>query len=397
MALQRSIEEINEKIKSGKVVVVTAEEILSMVESDGYENTYRKVDVITTGTFGPMCSSGAFLNFGHSDPPIRMQKVWLNDVPAYTGIAAVDAYIGATELSENRGMEYGGAFVIEDLIAGKSVKLKAISLGTDCYPLKEIETYINKENLNQAYLFNPRNSYQNYAVAVNSSDKTIYTYMGILYPKLANATYCSAGQLSPLLNDPFYETIGIGTRIFLGGAQGYVAWEGTQHSPSVARNEKGIPIGGAGTLALIGDLKKMSRRYIRAAIFERYGISMYVGVGIPIPILNEQIFKNVLVRDEDIQVPVLDYSVGRRKRPSLGIVNYKELRSGVIKVQGKEIKTAPISSYKMAREIAQVLKEWILKGEFLLTNYVQELPKNQNVKPLEMRTIEDLEVEYEKE
>lgn len=397
MALQRSIEEINEKIKSGKVVVVTAEEILSMVESDGYENTYRKVDVITTGTFGPMCSSGAFLNFGHSDPPIRMQKVWLNDVPAYTGIAAVDAYIGATELSENRGMEYGGAFVIEDLIAGKSVKLKAISLGTDCYPLKEIETYINKDSLNQAYLFNPRNSYQNYAVAVNSSDKTIYTYMGILYPKLANATYCSAGQLSPLLNDPFYETIGIGTRIFLGGAQGYVAWEGTQHSPSVARNEKGIPIGGAGTLALIGDLKKMSRRYIRAAIFERYGISMYVGVGIPIPILNEQIFKNVLVRDEDIQVPVLDYSVGRRKRPSLGIVNYKELRSGVIKVQGKEIKTAPISSYKMAREIAQVLKEWILKGEFLLTNYVQELPKNQNVKPLEMRTIEDLEVEYEKE
>jgi uncharacterized protein (DUF39 family) len=165
----------------------------------------------------------------------------------------------------------------------------------------------------------------------------------------------------------------------------------------VARNEKGIPIGGAGTLALIGDLKKMSRRYIRAAIFERYGISMYVGVGIPIPILNEQIFKNVLVRDEDIQVPVLDYSVGRRKRPSLGIVNYKELRSGVIKVQGKEIKTAPISSYKMAREIAQVLKEWILKGEFLLTNYVQELPKNQNVKPLEIRTTEDLEVEYEKE
>ncbi len=396
MAFERSIEEINEKIRCGNVVVATAEEILSMAESDGYENTFRKVDVVTTGTFGPMCSTGAFLNFGHSDPPIKMQKVWLNDVPAYTGIAAVDAYIGATELSESRGFEYGGAHVIEDLIADKPVRLRATSYGTDCYPLREIETYINRQMLNQAYIFNPRNAYQNYTVAINTSDRTIYTYMGILYPKMANATYCSAGQLSPLLNDPFYETIGIGTRIFLGGAQGYVAWEGTQHSPSVARNEKGIPIGGAGTLAVIGDIKKMNRRYMRAAVFERYGVSMYVGLGVPIPVINEKIFRNVLVRDEDIQVPVLDYSVGRRKRPALGIVNYKQLRSGSVVIQGREVKTAPISSYKMAREIATELKKWILKGEFFLSNYVQPLPKNQNVKPLEIRDLEDLEVEYEK-
>lgn len=193
MAFVRSIEEINEKIRKGKVVVATAEEIISIAESDGFINTLKKVDVVTTGTFGPMCSSGAFLNFGHSDPPIKMQKVWLNDVPAYAGIAAVDAYIGATELSETRGFEYGGAHVIEDLIADKPVRLKAISYGTDCYPLREIETYVNRKMLNQAYLFNPRNAYQNYTVAVNTSDKTIYTYVGILYPKMANATYCSAG------------------------------------------------------------------------------------------------------------------------------------------------------------------------------------------------------------
>ncbi|MCX7944692.1 MAG: homocysteine biosynthesis protein [Deltaproteobacteria bacterium] len=393
MGFERTIEEINEKIRSGKVVVVTAEEIIQMAERDGYDNTFKKVDVVTTGTFGPMCSSGAFINFGHSDPPIKMQKVWLNDVPAYGGIAAVDVYIGATELSETKGFEYGGAHVIEDLISDKPVKLKAISYVTDCYPRREIETYINRKMLNQAYLFNPRNAYQNYVVAVNTSDRTIYTYMGILFPKMANATYCSAGQLSPLINDPFYDTIGIGTKIFLGGAQGFIVWEGTQHAPSVARNERGIPIGGAGTIAVIGDLKTMSRRYIRAAVFERYGVSIYIGLGIPIPILNEKIFKNVLVRDEDIHVPVIDYSVGRRKRPVLGIVNYKQLRSGSITIRGKEIKTAPISSYKMAREIAQELKTWILNGKFFLTNYVHPLPKEQNVKSLDINTIDDLEVE----
>jgi len=215
--MPKTIEEINEKIKNGSVVVLTAEEIISYTEENGIKKTARDIDVVTTATFGAMCSSGAILNFGHSDPPIKMTKVWLNDVPAYAGLAAVDTYIGGTELSEVEGMNYGGAYVIEDLIAGKNIKLRAIGYGTDCYPRKEINTFINKNSINEAYLFNPRNAYQNYSVATNSSDKTIYTYMGKLLPHFGNATYSCAGQLSPLINDPYYRTIGIGTRVFLGG------------------------------------------------------------------------------------------------------------------------------------------------------------------------------------
>ena len=77
-------------------------------------------------------------------------------------------------------------------------------------------------------------AYQNYNVAVNLSDKTIYTYMGVLKPRMGSAGYSSAGQLSPLLKDPYYKTIGIGTRIFLGGGIGYVAWPGTQFNPECA-------------------------------------------------------------------------------------------------------------------------------------------------------------------
>lgn len=383
--MKKTIYEINERIKSGKAVVFTAEEIISVVEEKGVKKAFEEVDVVTTGTFGPMCSSGMFINFGHSSPPIRMNKVWLNDVPAFAGIAAVDAYIGATEQSERLGMQYGGAHVIEDFIKGKDIVLYAESYGTDCYPRKDIKTTINKYNVNQAYMFNPRNCYQNYAAATNSTDKIMYTYMGTLLPEFGNVTYSTSGELSPLLNDPEYRTIGIGTRVFIGGAQGYVAWEGTQHDPNQERLENGVPVGGAGTLALIGDAKKMSSRYIKAAIYEKYGVSMFVGVGIPIPILDEDILLKTTVRNRDIQTLLVDKS----GKEDLNIrLNYEQLRSGVVEIRGKKVPTAPLSSLKFAREIATELKSLIQKGEFILTEPVEKLRTNgQRLNKLEEREV----------
>ena len=206
------------------------------------------MDVVTTGTFGPMCSSGAYFNIGHSKPRIKLGggRSYLNDVPAYTGLAAVDLFIGATATPDDDPrnkvhpgeFNYGGGHVIEELVAGKDIRLEATAYGTDCYPRKKLETWINIKDLNEAVLFNVRNAYQNYNVAANLSNKTIYTYMGMLKPNLGNITYCSAGQLSPLLNDPYYKTIGIGTKIFLGGGIGYVAWQGTQFNPSCCQSRE---------------------------------------------------------------------------------------------------------------------------------------------------------------
>ena len=378
----KSIEEINEKIKKGKAVVVTAEEVIDIFDDMGSRKAAEYVDVVTTGTFGAMCSSGAFLNFGHSNPPIRMSRVWLNDVPAYAGVAAVDAYIGATEQSKSVGMEYGGAHVIEDLIAGKDIKLYAESAGTDCYPRKEITTTININNINQAYMYNPRNAYQNYSAACNMSDKIIHTYMGTLLPNGTNVTYCTAGELSPLLNDPEYRTIGLGTRVFIGGAQGYVAWEGTQHNPDQKRGENGVPQTLAGTLAMIGNLREMSTRFIRAAVYQGYGVSLFVGIGIPIPILDEDMLIKTAVRNSEIFTDIVDKS-GRE-----GIirkVSYAELRSGSVELKGKKVHSSPLSSLKVAREIADLLKEQVQKGEFLLTQPVQSLPRHNKVNTLEIR------------
>jgi len=383
--VNKTIAEINEKIRKGKAVVVTAEEIIDIVEEKGVVRAAQEVDVVTTGTFGPMCSSGAFMNFGHSQPRIKAAKVWLNNVPAYAGLAAVDVYIGVTEPAEDDPLNkvfpgevrYGGGHVLQDLVAGKTLRLRAESYGTDCYPLKKLEKEITLKTGPECYLFNPRNAYQNYNCAVNLSEKTIYTYMGVLRPQGGNANYCSAGQLSPLLNDPLYKTTGIGTRIFLGGGQGFVVWRGTQHNPNVKRGANQVPRAGAGTLSVLGDLKQMSPEWLVGASFQGYGCTLIVGLGVPIPILNEEIVQYTAVKDEDIYTQIVDYSKDYPEGgpiQSLGEVNYKQLKNGKIKFNGKEIATTPLSSYSKARKIAGILKEWIQKGEFLLGEAQQLLP-----------------------
>jgi len=373
--MAKSYEEINKRIRNGKAVVVTAEEIIGIVDEIGLEAAAEKVDVVTTATFGPMCSTGAFLNFGHTSPATRMEKIFLNDVEAYGGLAAVDTYIGATQESETEGYDYGGAHVICDLIDGKSVKLNAKGKGTDCYPSKKVEAEIKLDSINEAYLYNPRNCYQNYAAASNSSDKIIYTYMGPLKAKTGNVTYSTSGQLSPLLNDPLYRTIGVGTRIFIGGATGYVSWRGTQFNSAADRDENNdIPKGTGATLALIGDLKNMDTRYIKPGVFKDYGCTMYVGVGIPIPVLDTEILKSCAIKDEDIYTNVLDYSVSNGPKPVLARVSYADLKTGQIEIEGKKVKTAPITSLVRSREIADLLKQQIEEGSFELQKPIELFP-----------------------
>jgi len=397
--MAKTIAEINEKIKKGQAVVVTAEEVISIARKKGVAAAAKEIDVVTTGTFGPMCSSSAYMNLGHSNPRMKMGggKVTLNDVPAYTGIAAVDIIIGATAMPDddpkNRmypgEFNYGGGHVIEELVAGKDIRLVASAYGTDCYPRKKMETLINIKTINEAVLFNMRNAYQNYNVAVNLSNRMIYTYMGVLKPRLGNANFCSAGQLAPLMNDPLYKTTGIGTRIFLGGGVGYVAWNGTQFNPSAPRTEKGVPTRGAGTLAVIGDLKQMNSKWLVGTSFLGYGATLTVGIGVPIPILNEEMLKYTLVTDADILAPVVDYSDAypNRKPDVLAEVSYAELKSGNIVVGGKEIPTASLSSYPGALEIANTLKDWIKKGAFLLTEPVAPLPGVES--GIKLKTLEE--------
>ena len=382
----RSIAEINDKIQRKKAVVWTVEELKAKVQDIGVTQAAKQVDVITTGTFEPMESSGAILNIGHTDPPIKIRQCWLDGVPAYSGFGAVDLYLGATQTVDYAGdsdgqdlRDRGGGHVIADLIAGKPVHLRAIGQVTDCYPRASFETTISRDTINQFYLFNPRNLHQNFIVGVNGGDRPIYTYLGPLQPQLGNAVYSNPGALSPLMNDPDLQLVGIGTRIFLGGGVGYVAWEGTQHFPMQKRLPNHTPIGPAATLALIGDAKQMQSRWVRGCYFKSYGSSLMLGVGIPFPVLQEEVVAHCAVQDQDLVAPVMDFSIPRRVRPTFGLVSYAQLKSGKIAIEGKAVRVAPLASIYLSRQVAQELKQWIEAGQFTLTEPVAALPMDRSL------------------
>jgi L-aspartate semialdehyde sulfurtransferase len=393
----KTIDEINDKISQKRAVVWTVDEVKLKVGELGIAKIAELVDVITTGSFEPMESSGAILNLGHTDPPIKIRSCTLDGVPAYAGFGAVDLYLGATqlvdytsEIGDEDRKERGGAHVIADLIAGKSVNLRAIGQGTDCYPRTSFDTTITKDTINQFYLYNPRNLYQNFIVGVNGGDRQLYTYLGPLQPQLGNAVYSNAGAISPLLNDPDLEVIGIGTRIWLGGAIGYVAWEGTQHFPLQRRAENRTPIGPAATLALVGDAKEMDPKWVRGCYLKNYGSSLMLGVGVPIPVLNDDIVAKCAVQDRDIFAPVVDFSIPRRVRPTFGLVSYEQLKSGKIKIEGRTVRVAPLASIYRSKQVAIELKETIDRGEFLLTEAVSLLPRDRMFIPQDRRQMASL-------
>lgn len=386
--MSQTIADINDKIKAGKAKVLTATELKALVAEVGVTQATKKVDVIVTGTFEPMESSGAVINLGHTDPPIKIRTCWIDGVPAYAGFGAVDIYLGATQEADptDEAPQYrGGSHAIADLIAGKAVSFKAIGHPNDCYPRANFETTITKDSINQFYLFNPRNLYQNFIVGVNGGEETLYTYLGPLQPRLGNAVYSNPGAISPLWNDPDLQLIGIGTRIFMGGGIGYVAWEGTQHFPLQKRLENRTPIGPAATLALIGDAKQMTSEWVRGCYFRNYGASLMMGVAVPLPVINEEVVARAAVLDEQLVAPVIDYSIPRRVRPIFGSVSYAQLKSGKIEIAGTTVRTAPLASLHLSEEAAKTLKDWIVKGEFTLTEPVAMLPSDRAFLPQDVR------------
>ncbi len=396
----RTIAEINDKIRSSQAVAWTVEELKAKVRDIGVTKAFEEVDVITTGTFEPMESSGAIINIGHTDPPIKIRQCWFDGIPAYAGFGAVDLYLGATAMptassaiadynsndpTPQVGWERGGGHVIEDLIAGKAVQLKAIGHKTDCYPRATFENTITKDTINQFYLFNPRNLYQNFIVGVNGGDRPLYTYLGPLQPRLGNAVYSNSGAISPLLNDPDLQLVGIGSKIFLGGGIGYVAWEGTQHFPLQKRLPNRTPVGPAATVALIGDAKQMDARWVRGCYFKNYGPSLMLGVGVALPVLQEEVVRYCAVEDKDIVAPVIDFSIPRRVRPTFGLVTYEQLKQGQITIEGRQVRVAPLASISRSRQVAEELKELIETGKFTLTKPVASLPQNRSFIPQDLR------------
>jgi CBS domain-containing protein len=88
------------------------------------------------------------------------------------------------------------------------------------------------------------------------------------------------------------------------------------------------------------------------------------------------------VRDEDIAVDLLDYGVPSRSRPAVRKVTYAELRSGTVVINGEEVRTSSLSSFRKAREVAEELKHWVERGSMQLTLPTRPIDANKQAKPM---------------
>jgi uncharacterized protein (DUF39 family) len=118
----------------------------------------------------------------------------------------------------------------------------------------------------------------------------------------------------------------------------------------------------------MGDMQQMSPDWLVGVSIQGYGCSLSVGLGVPIPILNEEMARFTAVSDAELFTQIVDYGndYPKGKSSNLGQVSYAELKSGVITVKGKKVPTVPLSSMVKARQIAETLKQWITSGTFEL-------------------------------
>lgn len=379
----RTIDEINEKIKAGTAQVLTAVEAKALIKSKGTKYFADNIDVVTFASFEMHTNANLYLNFGQTDPLIYFLEAYLNNVLAYT-LGPTDLALSVVTASRENH-EYGGAHVLEDLVKGKDVHLKVSGRNYDVFPNKEFETWINLKDLNLARLILNQAINQNNIVATNSGDKDINSNMGTLIGHLENSTFNSSSYLNPLINDPYCKTIGVGSKIWIGGSIGFILGPGSNHNPNQKRNKFGIPVGSGITLSAIADINSMDPKWVRGGFLKSFGPVLYIGVGIPIPVLNEEIAEQIAINDENIHTTIVDFSIPRRTKPTFGQCTYAELRTTTVMINNKPTLSAPLSSMAWAIEICKIIKESILSKSFYLSKPIGPINMNLEVKKLNSR------------
>ena len=384
--MERNIDEINEKIRRQKAVVLTVEEAKSLIKEKGIKHFFNNIDIVTCASFEMNTNAILYLSFGQTDPLIYFSEGYLNDVPIYV-TGSTDLVISMVAFSKENP-EYSGASVLCDILNGKDVHLKVSGRSLEVFPNKDFDTWINIKNLNSGRLLLNQSINQNGIVATNSGNKDINSHMGTLIGNIENSTYNSTSYLNPLVNDPFCKTIGVGTYVWLSGSRGIVLGHGSNHNPKQKRNDHGIPVGPAITLSIIADIESMQPKWVRAGFIKSFGPVLYIGVGIPIPVLNEEIAEYLAITDEYIHSTIVDFAIPRRTKPIFGQCTYAELRTSTVEINNKPTLAAPLASMSWTIEICKILKDKILNNKFLLSMPILPVNMESETKKLNSRLAE---------
>lgn len=298
----RSIEKINQKIQNNTLKVFTAQELLDSLQN-GTEIGFEDIDVVTTATKGIMSGTSAVLGFRISEPKkfTKVRSIFLNGVEGYPGpapnetLGVVDLTVYGTHHSKDNP-DYGGGHLFRDLVEGKRIHVEGESVEGISF-----QTDITLEDMPFAHLFGTRHAFRNYNAFLNPSSTPIHSIFSVLgmKPNFQEISFCGTGALNPLENDPYFETLGIGSPILVNGAQGYILGTGTRSSQDRPN------------LMTMASLKSMDPKYM-GGFQTSNGPEVICSVAAAIPILNETILHRILLKDDDIPLNLVDI-VGRAK------------------------------------------------------------------------------------
>jgi putative methanogenesis marker 16 metalloprotein len=311
MVASKEFSEILERIERGEAVVLTAEEVSRLVEKKD-RSSLEEVDVVTTATRAVMSGTYAILSFPVAEPGSfqRARNVWLNGISAQVGpcpnekLGVLDMVIFGTTHSRDRP-DYGGGHLFRDLVERKAIQ---VEVQTDEGGL--LQTEAGLEDMPQARMFGSRHAFKNYSAFVNPGSRPVRTIFHArgFEPHCQGATFSGCGQINPLKCDPLLETIGIGTRILLNGAEGYVLGTGT-------RSSRDKP-----NLSGFADMHHMTAEYM-GGFGTGLGPECICSLAVPIPVTSPTILEEIARRDREIALPVNDINT----RTVIGQADYGDV------------------------------------------------------------------------
>lgn len=316
--MQRTIEDINKKIEIGEANVISAIDFKEALRNDEAPS-FEEVDVVTCGTCGVMSGTAAIFNIIVSEPGVfkKAKNIYLNGIPASVGpcpnelLGSVDCILNGTSHSRDNP-EYGGGFLLKDLLNGKEIDVEVETIEG-----KIINSTTTLDDMVTAHMIGTRQAFNNYTAFVNTGDSHVKSIFDAkpFEPGLNLITFSGCGDINPLQNDMDRNVIKEGAKILLNGAHGLVLGLGTRASDAKPN------------LMLSADIKEMDSRYL-GGYRTGMGPEVYDSVAIPIPILNEDIYNNLLFLNEDIPLTVADI---RGRHLPVSKTNYGEMWNGAEK------------------------------------------------------------------
>jgi putative methanogenesis marker 16 metalloprotein len=310
----RSYEEILERVERGEAVVITAQEVAELIEADG--PSLSEVDVVTTATRAVMSGTYAILSFPVARPAsfLRAKRVWINGISAQVGpcpnenLGVLDLMIFGTAHSRDQP-NYGGGHLFRDLVEKKTA---SVEVETD--DGRSLQAEVGLDDMPYARIYGSRHAFKNYSAFVNPGATPVNTIFHVrgFEPHCREATFSGCGQINPVKNDPLLDSIGIGTRILLNGAEGFILGTGT-------RSTKERP-----NLSGFADMHQMSPEYM-GGFATSAGPECICSWGVAIPVISDTILAEIARLDRNIALPVTDINT----RTVIGQANYGDVWQGV--------------------------------------------------------------------